>query len=182
MKGLHVLRLFFAFTLLLVAIACQEDSYLEEEILDTDEDMIAAIQLADDYLNSIRGRDANAEKSITVLKYHKGKLFFATNTDEIKGYQELTETSVTAIVEPGEYLFWYSGGGVTDLDGIEFDPNSQEDFDEFPEEINEDKMWKIQVPDDGNLSMYKYDILYQYKGTESPIRLDPKIRVKNDEE
>lgn len=179
MKHLHIEKLLLSFFLLFISMACQEDSILETEIEETDLDMQAAILMADQYLNSVRGKSDKSEKSITVLKYYKDKLYFATNTDDIKGYQELTETSVTAIVEPGEFIFWYSGGGVTDLDGIEFDPTSQDDLDEFPEEINADKMWKIQVPADGDLSMYKYDILYDYKGNSgAPIRLDPKIRIQ----
>ncbi|SNS93207.1 hypothetical protein SAMN05421640_1675 [Ekhidna lutea] len=165
-----------------ILIACQDDAIVEEELIETDFDMIIAIELADEYLSSTAGRD-NSERSITVLKYHKDKLYFATNTDDVKGYQELTETSITAIVDPGEFVFWYAGGGVSDLDGIEFDPTSQDDLDEYPEEINADRMWKLQVPMDGDLPMYKYDILYQHKDNDgTPIRLDPKIRVKGDEE
>ncbi|WP_420317492.1 hypothetical protein [Ekhidna sp.] len=168
--------------LLLGITGCQDEFKIEERITEKDPDMIIAIQLADEYLNSIYGRADDTEKSITVLRYHKDELYFNTNTDTIRGYQILNEMSITAIVEPGEFIFWYSGGGLSDLDGIEFDPTSQNDLDEFPEEINEDKMWKIQVPDDGDLSMYKYDILYDYTGNDgAPVRLDPKIRIKGAE-
>ncbi|WP_421763543.1 hypothetical protein [Ekhidna sp.] len=183
MKHFHIEKLLLSIFLLSISMACQEDALLETNIEETDHDMLAAMSMADEYLNSVRGKSEKSEKSITVLKYHKGKLYFDTNTDDVKGYQELTETSVTATVEPGEFIFWYSGGGVTDLDGIEFDPISQNDLDEFPEEIKADKMWKIQVPADGDLSMYKYDILYYYKGNSgSRIRLDPKIRINGGDE
>ncbi|MEP0984550.1 hypothetical protein [Ekhidna sp.] len=179
MKHFQIEKLVLSIFLLATSIACQEDALLETQIEETDHDMLAAVSMADEYLNSLRGKSENTERSITVLRFYKDRLYFNTNTDTIRGYRELTETSITAIVEPGEFIFWYSGGGVTDLDGIEFDPSSQNDLDEFPEEINEDKMWKIQVPQDGNLPMYKYDILYDHKGNSgSPIRLDPKIRIQ----
>ncbi|MEQ9403887.1 MAG: hypothetical protein RIM99_09895 [Cyclobacteriaceae bacterium] len=172
-------HLLFAFSLVVLVISCQEDS-TNEEITLTDEDMIAATRLAEDYL-SINGR-GDYEKAITVLKYKDDKLYYATNTDDIDGYQEVTEQTVTAIVEPGEHVFWYSGGGVTDLDGIEFDPFSQGQLVNEPEEINADKMWVIAVPEDlEDEDLYKYDIIYQFKGNDgAPIRLDPKIKITQD--
>ncbi len=171
------LPFFLAF--LFVFISCQEDP-IQQEIDPLDEDMILATELAEEYLNSLTGR-SNSDKSITVLKYKDGKLLYYTNTDGGGGYKEVTEETVTATVHPGEYVFWFSGGGVTDLDGIDFEDASQ-----IPDEINPDMMWVIEVPDeyeiedDGEEDSYyfKYDIVYQYKGNEgTPIRLDPKLKV-----
>ena len=175
---LHSKQLLLIFTFLLLIVACQEDPVNEEMDL-ADEDMIAATKLAEDYLNSPRGHH-NTETSITVLKFIDGKLFYDTNTDYYWGYREVTEETVTAYVEPGEHVFWYSGGGVSDLDGIEFDAASQQQLDDSPEEINEDMMWVIMIPENiGNNVDLKYDIIYQFNGNNGPpIRLDPKIKVQ----
>ncbi len=166
---------FFAFAFLLLTLSCQEDP-LDDEV-NVDEDMLAATKLADEYLSSSSGRNGS-EKAITVLKFKDGKLLYATNTDDNKGYQEVTEETITATVEPGEYVFWYSGGGVTDLDDIDFEDPTQ-----LPDEINPDKMWVIAVPediDDDDEVYLKYDIVYQHKGNNgAPIRLDPKIKIQD---
>ena len=159
-------------------ISCQEE-HVSEEIDLLDVDMIAATKLADEYMNASRAR-YNSERSITVVRFENGKLIFGTNTDDYKGYQEVSEESITATVEPGEYIFWYSGGGLSELDQIEFDEDSQLRLVESPEEINDDKMWVISIPEDFDEEdgMLKYDIVYQYKGNDGPpIRLDPKIKV-----
>jgi len=144
--------------------------------------MVIATEMAEDYLNSKGGRAPESEKSITVLKYKDGKLLYHTNRDDNKGYEEVTETTVTAYASPGEYVFWFSGGGVSDLDEIDFDEVSDELIGELLEEVNPDHMWVVQVPEDldPEVEHFKYDIVYKYKnkGAESPlIRLDPKIRV-----
>ena len=177
------LLLFFIFSII---FACQEDSLNEEinltvlELDQADADMIAASNLANEYLSSSSARESK-EKSITILRFKKGKLFFNTNTDNIQGYHEVTEATVTAIVAPGEYLFWYSGSGISDLDGIEFDAASQQQLSNYPEEINSDKMWVIAVPENvSDNTILKYDIIYQFKGNSgSAIRLDPKIKINN---
>ncbi len=177
------LSVFFLF----IAFACQEEP-IEEPIDEIDHDMIMATLLADEYLNSFGGRAESSEKSITVFKYMDGILKYNTNTDTISGYQEVFETSVTAYAEPGEYLFWFAGGGVADLEEIDFDTTSVNYLETLPEEINADQMWVIQVPTDidPDVEYLKYDIVYQYQaqGVESEIiRLDPKIRLEggNDE-
>lgn len=174
------------FTFIFIVFACREEAFIEEADL-VDEDLLAATQLADDYLLKERGRTSD-ERSITVFRYKDDEVYFNTNTDSILEYQILTEESVTANVSYGEYIFWYSGGGMSDLDGIEFDSVSEEFLEEFPEEINYDKMWVIKMPEkdeveaDGEVVL-KYDILYQYRGYEGePIRLDPKIRVDEGDE
>lgn len=176
------LRQFLFLTITIMLIACQEDSVKEETDL-LDKDMIDANRLADEYLTSTVGR-ASAERSITVMKFIDGKLYFGTNTDDVHGYEEITEETITAYVEPGEYIFWYSGGGLSDLDGIVFDEESMLQLVDAPDEVNADKMWVVSIPEDFEEEdgILKYDIIYQYKGHEgAPIRLDPKIKVAHEE-
>ena len=174
------LRNITLFTLgLSVSISCQEDQLAEDQV---DQDMDLAVSMADEYLNSKKGRSGNSEKSITVLKWKDGVLLYDTNTDEINGYRVVKETTITAYAEPGEFIFWYSGGGVSDLEEIDFDEMSEQYLRDMPEEINADHMWVTQVPEDidEDVEYLKYDVVYRYKekGMESEIiRLDPKIRV-----
>ena len=175
-------RLLFATLIVFISISCQKDS-VNEEIDLIDEDMLTATQLADEYLYSTTGR-TNHEKAITVLKFYDGKLLYATNTDDYNGYFEVTEETVTATISEDEYVFWFSGGGVTDLEGIEFDDESQAQLSDDPEEINMDRMWmitgyeEIESEDDEDVTYLKYDIVYDYFGNEGdPIRLDPKLKV-----
>ena len=72
MKTFKVRQLALIFSLLF--IACQEDSIIESDELD--QDMLAASELADEYLKSEKGRFEDSDKSITVLKYSDGKLIF----------------------------------------------------------------------------------------------------------
>lgn len=159
---------------LLITISCHDNTVTEELNL-VDADMIAATKLAEEYLSSSKGRNGS-EKSITVLKFKDGKLLYSTNTDDNKSYQDVTEETITATVEPGEHIFWYSGGGVTDLEGVDFEDETQ-----LPEEINPDKMWIITVPEDVEEgTLFKYDIVYQFKGNSGPpIVLDPKIKIQD---
>jgi len=171
-------QLLLSSAFLLLFVSCQEDA-VENEIDLSDEDMIAAIQLADEYLSASKGR-ANSEKAVTVLKFIKDKLFYATTTDGVTSYTEVTQETITASSVPGGYVFWYSGGGVSDLAGIEFDKESQLKLVEAPEEIKADKMWVISIPEefDEEEGMLKYDIIYNFKGNNGlPIRLDPKIKI-----
>lgn len=160
-------------------IACQEYNDNKVDLIDTDMDI--AILLADEHQISENGRKDSKGRAITVFKYLKGVVYFDTNTDDYRGYQELKETSVTAIVQPGEYIYWYSGGGITDLEDIEFDSDSESYLDELPEEFKPDRMWVLKVPENYDLTHehLKYDIIYESKDKEGYIRLDPKIQISN---
>ncbi len=152
--------------------------------------MIAAEKLVDEYFEQLavehpearRGRDWGSDRAITVLRYSKGKLYFATNTDQVRGYREVNEETVTAFVDPGEYIFWYCGGGLSELVEIEFDQPSQAILVDFPEEIKVNKLWAVTVVPDDDMSgeQLKYDIIYQIRKNRGgdPIRLDPKIEIK----
>lgn len=169
-KQLALISVFFL-------IACQEDS-LVEEIDPVDEDMIAATLLADDYYNESGGRIEKGEPSITVLKYQDGNIYFNTNTDDVDEYQLVTETTVTAYVEPGEFIFWYRGEGLDDLEAVDFDEDAKAYLEQLPDEYQHDLMWVLKMPDsyDPDHKELKYDIVYE--STENPgeiIRLDPKI-------
>lgn len=180
----HYSKFALLFALIFTSFSCQE-SLVNEDIDLLDKDMTTAIQLADEYLKATNAREGSG-KCVTVLKYQDGKLLYASNTDSNGGYEEVNEETVTASVTEGEYVFWFSGGGLTDLDGIEFDSLSQDELNELPEEINPDKMWVISIPEDAalietndeNISYLKYDILYQHTDNDGEvIRLDPKIQV-----
>lgn len=168
----------FLVLLAFVVISCQEDVFKTPDSID--EDMITATSLAEEYLTNTRGRFEDSERSITVLKYQDGKLLFSTNTDDVRGYQEVVETSITAIVEPGEFIFWFSGGGLKEVEAIEFDGASQEILEDLPNDFVPEKMWVVQVPDSvqaGEVSL-KYDIVYEPRGG-IQVRLDPKIQIQN---
>ena len=163
---------------LFCTLACQDQvDPTDSDVID--EDMIEATRLADEYLTNTAGK-SGADRSITVLKYKSGKLYYHTNNGYTQGYEEVDESTVTATVAAGDYVFWYSGGGVTDLDGIEFDAASQQQLNSNPEEINYDKMWVIPTPENAAPgTILKYDIVYDYKGNDGPIvRLDPKIQIQ----
>ncbi|NQZ75020.1 MAG: hypothetical protein HRT61_02765 [Ekhidna sp.] len=191
----------------MVIFACQEQELTQQTDV-IDQDLTEASSLVDDFLKKEGGR-RNQSYSITVFKYMDGEVYFDTNRDDYEGYQVLGEESITAVVDYGEWIFWYSGSGMSELDGVEFDAMAEKFLRVFPEEINFGRLWLLRVPtreevaanqeedydteegdetDDEEDSyddkevLLKYDILYQYDGyTGESIRLDPKIRVKGSE-
>lgn len=165
-----------AFISLLILIACQEDP-ITEDLDSFDEDMLVATSLATEYLESESGRFEDSDKSITVLKYEDGKLLFDTNTDDYSGYQEVEETSVTAYVEAGDYIFWFAGIGLAEVDEIDFDEPSEEILGDLPEDFIPQKMWVIRIPPNTTQKILKYDIVYVPSNSNVSIRLDPKITV-----
>lgn len=180
MKHIQLVQLTLIISFFVLIVSCQEENDVVE-IVQEDQDVLAAIKLADEYLSKEKARFGD-QKSIVVLKYKDDQLLYATTRDNYKSYQVLEEQSVTALAKPGEYVFWYSGGGVTDLEGIEFDATSQAFLDNLPDEINADKMWVIRVPEtyDTSNEYLKYDIVYDFEGnTGAPIRLDPKLQIGN---
>ncbi|MEP1096402.1 MAG: hypothetical protein ABJG78_14895 [Cyclobacteriaceae bacterium] len=173
------LKQFLPFLAFLLLFGSCKEEHISEEIDLVDEDMIAATKLADEYLNASKGRQGS-EKAVTVLKFKDDKLYYATTADDVTSYTEVNEETITASAKPGGYVFWYCGGGLSDLDGIEFDESSQLKLVDAPEEINADKMWVIAIPEDFDEEdgMLKYDIVYNFKGNDGPpIRLDPKIKI-----
>lgn len=160
-------------------IACQEYEETTGDLIDSDMDI--AILLADEHQILENGRRDSKRRAITVFRYSKGIVYFDTNTDDHEGYQALKETSVTAIVHPGEYIYWYSGGGITDLEDVEFDSDSESYLEGLPEEFKPDRMWVLKIPENYDLTHehLKYDIVYESKDSEGYIRLDPKIQIKN---
>lgn len=171
-------QIVLAFSILFFFGACQE---LPEngEIELEDEDMIAATELANEYLGTTRG-NFNGDLSVTVIKLEDGILKFGTDSDAINDYQEITEETITATVVPGEYVFWFCGGGLSDLGGIEFDESSMLQLVDAPSEIYDGKMWVLTIPEDiPEDGILKYDIVYQYPGNPGPpIILDPKLKLQ----
>ncbi|MEL7006966.1 MAG: hypothetical protein AAFN93_30280 [Bacteroidota bacterium] len=90
------------------------------------------------------------------------------------------DETVTATVDEGGYVFWYAGGGVSDLIGIEFDASSREKLAGDPTGWVFHKFWVATVNQNTGDELLKYDILYQHfddDGESELIRLDPKIKV-----
>lgn len=167
----------------LLLLACQDDIPGEQEL--TDEDMEAAILLADEHFQSESGRSYNANKIVTVIKFKDNQLFYKTSKSGVESYELLEETSVTAFAKPGDFIYWYSGGGVTDLEEIDFDDDDEDYLDDLPEEINMDRMFVLRVPLNYNTNhaFLKYDIVYESKNNRGMyIRLDPKIGVIDDDD
>ncbi len=179
MKTLKIKQLVFLCVIFL--ISCQEDKLTEQpEIID--EDLAEATLIADEYFVEKGGRTGSDERSITILKFKDGNIYYNTNTDDIDGYQIVTETTITAYVEPGEYVFWYRGGGLDDLEDVDFDEDAEEYLDELPDEYKDDKMWVLKVPEDYDPAHdeLKYDIVYESKDNKGVVvRLDPKLQIQN---
>ena len=188
MKPKQIRQYFFLAVIATFSMACQEDAGVEtqteilEDLNSIDQDMLDAAKLANAHLDNIGARTNSTHQSITVLRYINNQLKYNTNTDDIGTYQSIDEQTVTVYAEPGEFVFWYSGTGVDDLEGIEFDEVSQDQLNEAPEEVNANLMWVTQVPSDAVPgTVLKYDILYSYEEGSyvSPvIRLDPKVVIR----
>ena len=175
MKPLRIKQLALVFTIFL--IACQEDNIVETPIID--EDLEAASAVVDNYFNEMGGRSSSPDVSITILQYKNGKIYFNTNTDDIEEYQVVNETTVTAYVEPGEFVFWYRGNGLADVGDIDFDDKADTYLTKKPDEYL-DLLWVLQVPHDYDPEHdeLKYDIVYESKNNEGVvIRLDPKLKI-----
>lgn len=177
----QIRKLTFIIVLLFIFGSCQEEALVEDQEDLIDQDLISATELVDEYINA-SGARSDAMRSIIILRYEKGKLLYASSKNDFESYEELQEESVTAIVEPGEYVFWYSGQGVSDLDGVEFDKESQQLLTNYPEEVDAELLWVVRIPDqyeDANKSL-KYDVIYDFEGNPGPaIRLDPKLQIEN---
>ncbi|WP_425393078.1 hypothetical protein [Ekhidna sp.] len=165
----------------MIFFACQKDDEIIDHDNQLDEDMLQAIELVDEYLKTTKGRSDSEKVSITVLRYYKNKLWYQTYVDGVTKYEEVTESTITAVASPGESVFWYGGWGLEDLDEIDFDETSEQHLQKEADEIFYNRLWSIQIPSDlhEKTEYLKYDIVYQYNGNSGPvIRLDPKIRVK----
>jgi hypothetical protein len=180
---------FPSFTPLILSIVVLFSSCIDEESVpnlddSNDPDMAKAEKFVDEYMNSQpNARGHKHSTVVTVLRYHDGELYYSTNTDDIRGYHVVEEQTITAYVEPGEYMFWVTGQNVTYLDGIEFDILAQYQLgSNYPSDIANSNVWLVQIPEDIETSEdghLKYDIIYEYKGNEGhPIRLDPKLKVQ----
>ncbi|MEQ8239582.1 MAG: hypothetical protein RIA69_10240 [Cyclobacteriaceae bacterium] len=170
------------FLLSMVIYSCQdstmEEKQIEEESIDLD--MESAIDLSNDYMNSSSAR-LGAAISVTVFKYKKDKVYYATNTDDVRGYLELNETTITANIEPGQWNFWFAGAGMSRLDGIEFEESISNLYGINPISVANGKLWALYIPSDVEYEEgeeLKYDILYSIRGLDGdPIRLDPKLKI-----
>ena len=181
--------------LTLMIHSCQENEISELEL--ADKEILEAEQAMEAYVESaiantsdgrLRNRWFNSKRCITVLKWKEGnddepgQLLYNTNRDDIRGFRPVDEQTVTAIVEPGEFIFWYAGAGVRELSGIEFVPDSQSNLGELPTDLRRFRLWFVYIPNDIESEELKYDILYRLRDgdddDEDPIRLDPKITIK----
>lgn len=181
MKIKNFIHLLSIASIFLILLACQEEQITDTKSIGSDKDILAANELVNAYLSK-SGARTDAKKSIIILRYEEGKLVYATSENNYASYEDLKEESITAIVEPGEYVFWYSGEGVSELDGVEFDKESQSVLGNYPEEINATLLWAVVMPDqfDATNNFLKYDVIYDYEGNTGPIiRLDPKLQLGN---
>lgn len=181
MKPLRIKQLALIFSLML--IACQEDNIVENP-QPVDEDLEAASEIVNEYFNEVGGRSSGTQFAITILQYNDGQIYFNTNTDDIEGYQIVNETTVTANVKPGDFVFWYRGNGLLDVGDIDFDDQSESYLAQKPSEYL-DLLWVLQVPFDFDTEHdeLKYDIVYESKDNEGVvIRLDPKIEIDETDE
>lgn len=167
----------------LLLFACQDDVTLSEEDT-TDPDMEAAIHLADEHFQSASGRMSGSKKIVIVVKYRNGEIFYKSTSAGVYYYVPMEETSITAIAKPGDYIYWYRGGGLKDLEEIDIDDQDEVYLlDEEPEEINYDLMWALRIPLSYDISHehLKYDVVYESRLNSGVyIRLDPKIKVVGD--
>ena len=176
LRNLAIYLIAFSFIL----FACQKDDLMTQGTHEVDDDLNTAIALVDEYLSTTKGRLDSDRVSITVLRYEGKKLFYQTYVNGEMKYKEVTEETVTAEASPGEYVFWYGGMGLEDLDEIDFDDISEDYLEKDADEIYQDRLWSILIPQDidKKTDYLKYDIVYQFNGNSGPvIRLDPKIRI-----
>lgn len=189
--------------------SCHEDplSIAPENVdSEVDQEMIDAEALADAYLESLG--DANARsfaknhRSVTNLRYRKDDLLFKT-LKATKGYEPIDEQTVTAEATEGSFIFWNPGGGVKEIEGIEFDqasskylqfrpfalrnglwvtrikPKKKADDDEDDNEDEDDDEEDEGDENHKDAIYLKYDIIYQTKTSgDTPIRLDPKVKFR----
>jgi hypothetical protein len=174
--------IFLFFLLTAVIYSCQdstmEENQIEEESIDMD--MESAIDLSDEFMSSSSAR-VGVRTAVTVFKYKNDKVYYATNTDDVRGYLELNENTITAIVKPGQWAFWFAGSGMSRLDGIEFQQSIIDLYAIQPFSIANGRLWALNVPSEVEYNEneeLKYDILYSIRGVDGdPIRLDPKLKI-----
>jgi hypothetical protein len=175
-KLIHTFLIFFV---TFFVFSCQESTVEEEQTVDLD--MERAIELSNEYMNSSNAR-RGTKIAVTALIYNEGKLFYATNVDNITGYRELNEETITANSEAGSWVFWYAGYGLSTLNDIAFDETAVEAYGTDAFQIGRTgRLWalyissSVEYEDDTEL---KYDIVYTPRGHDGdPIRLDPKLRI-----
>ena len=160
-----------------VLAACQDNNIEEIQVEEIDQDMINALNIADEYLSARGARTQNSDKAVTVIKF-QADLIYKTNT--VNGsYQPINEETVTAMTQSGDYVFWHPAGQVEELIDIDFDEESEEILgDHLPFQLSNGKAWALYVPTlDNDSDVYlKYDIVYKLKSGEV-VRLDPKLKI-----
>jgi len=177
MRNLHAKQLLLAI-FGIILFGCSENPGVIQ-LPDDDVDAVAAQQLTADYFNETGAR-SSAGYAIIVLKYEEDKLMYLSSDHPEMDYQEVNEETITASVDEGGFVFWYAGGGVSDLLGIEFDKESSKSLQGKPEGWYYEKLWLIQVKKNTKSEHLKYDIIYKYfdeDGESELIRLDPKVRI-----
>ena len=159
----------------LLLLGCQESDVTPE--LPEDQDMTAAWTKTNEYLASSRTESTDVD--VTVIKYEDD---LAYKTNEVTGeYEPIKEETITAKTQPGGYIFWFAGGGVSSLEDIDFDEASEELLGGYlPFEVIDGYMWALYIPYDfgEDHAELKYDIVYENLAGEI-IRLDPKLQVKH---
>lgn len=176
--------------MMILFVSCQESSdivVVEQEIIQ--EEFDAAIQEVEIYLDEVKQNapeesrtNGKYDYSITLLRYDNNteKLLYNTWDDDQKEYVEVTEEEITATVEPGCYVFTFSGKGLKALNAIEYDEPSRSILGSNSNyAIIPNRLWLTVIPENTPTSVeLKYDIIYDARNDgEGPIRLDPKVKV-----
>lgn len=167
------------FGILFMFSGCDKEAEIAQQ---EDQDMDNAMEMVEGYLGADEMARRGNSVAVTVLQYYNGILYYATNTDEIRGYHPVEETTITAHVSPGDYIFWFAGRGVDYLDEIDFDVVARYSLGDNASAAYPATLWLVRVPEDIEVdenNELKYDIVYGCKDANgNPIRLDPKIKIQ----
>ena len=183
------LRFLAILSVLGTTLSCQENSV--DELSQLNPEQLAAEKLVEKYFASeevragfnARGEDINEWSSrytLTMFRLDDDEIEYSTNSDDVDGWEEVEEYTVTGYVEPGDLLFWYASKGMALMrtNGIDFDAEALKVLREAPKEFEKDRFWVVRVPLDADSNELKYDIVYRSEDSDESVRLDPKIRVQ----
>ncbi len=193
----HISLASVLFASLMLFFSCQDAD--EADIISQEDQkdqaiMDKALMEAEEYVDELEANVPEESRSkwkrpdiaCIVYKFQNGngpngnKLLYKTWDGERKGYYEVTEEEVTAIVKPNTIICHFRGGALSALNAIEFDEPSRAIIGEGNNfEYVRNYWWVTYIPASAPVdAQLKYDIVYDVRNDgEGPIRLDPKIDV-----
>lgn len=194
----HISLATILFAFLVLFNSCQDSTDAEVITAEDQNDqaiMDKALKEATEYVNELeenvpeesRTEWKRPDIACVVYKFQKGngqnanKLLYKTWDSDRKGYYEVTEEEVTAIVNPNTIIFHFRGASLRALNEIEFDEASMNiigsgnNFEYIP-----NYLWITYIPASVSTDAeLKYDIVYDVRNDGAgPIRLDPKVKVE----